>query len=172
MGLNLTQADTVIFFDSDFNPQSDLQAQARVHRIGQTQPVKVIRLVAQHTVEELILKRAFLKLRLTQAVIDEGNFSLVFISLFIYLPSLTFLFIQEQELGKLGGLNEVLKYGLREIVGNQASNISDEDIDVILQKGVVRFFSFFCHVTYWLLLGCIGSSKFEKVGRCRKSNTK
>ena len=48
-----------------------------MHRIGQTNPVKVIRLVAAQTVEELILKRAFLKLRLTHAVIDEGGFSLV-----------------------------------------------------------------------------------------------
>eukprot|EP00026_Physarum_polycephalum_P001249 Phypoly_transcript_01250.p1 GENE.Phypoly_transcript_01250~~Phypoly_transcript_01250.p1 ORF type:complete len:1141 (+),score=298.60 Phypoly_transcript_01250:98-3520(+) len=120
LGLNLTQADTVIFFDSDYNPQSDLQAQARVHRIGQTKPVKVIRLVAAQTVEELILKRAFLKLRLTHAVIDEGGFSL------------------EQEIGKYvsGGLTEVLKYGLKEMVGNQESNISDEDIDAILEKGV------------------------------------
>jgi SNF2 family DNA or RNA helicase len=47
-GLNLTEADTVIFFDMDFNPQIDLQAQARAHRIGQTRPVTVIRLLMQH----------------------------------------------------------------------------------------------------------------------------
>ena len=40
-GLNLVAADTVIFLDSDFNPQNDLQAAARSHRIGQTKPVRV-----------------------------------------------------------------------------------------------------------------------------------
>lgn len=43
VGINLTAADTVIIFDSDFNPQNDLQAQARCHRIGQTKSVKVYR---------------------------------------------------------------------------------------------------------------------------------
>jgi hypothetical protein len=47
-GLNLVAADTVIFLDSDFNPQNDLQAAARSHRIGQTKPVRVIRLVAKY----------------------------------------------------------------------------------------------------------------------------
>lgn len=93
--------------------------------------------MAQQTVEEIILKRAFLKLRLTHTVIDEGNFSLVWIEWYSYHSNH---FLQEQELGKYvsGGLTEILKYGLKEMVGNEASNISDEDIDALLQKGVVR----------------------------------
>lgn len=75
-GVNLTSADTVIFVDSDFNPQNDLQAAARAHRIGQTKPVKVLRLVGRNTVEEIILKRAEDKLKLTEKVIEEGQFSL------------------------------------------------------------------------------------------------
>jgi superfamily II DNA or RNA helicase len=51
LGLNLTAADTVIIFDSDWNPQNDLQAQARAHRIGQTQSVKVYRLLTKKTYE-------------------------------------------------------------------------------------------------------------------------
>jgi SNF2 family DNA or RNA helicase len=47
VGINLTAADTVIIFDSDWNPQNDLQAQARAHRIGQTKPVKVYRLLTR-----------------------------------------------------------------------------------------------------------------------------
>lgn len=57
VGLNLTQADTVIFLDSDWNPQNDLQAMSRCVRIGQKKEVTVLRLVAQHTVEEIMLTR-------------------------------------------------------------------------------------------------------------------
>uniref|UniRef100_A0A672HZ12 Chromodomain helicase DNA binding protein 1-like n=1 Tax=Salarias fasciatus TaxID=181472 RepID=A0A672HZ12_SALFA len=77
VGLNLTAADTVIFVDSDFNPQNDLQAAARCHRIGQTRPVKVIRLLARDTVEEIMYSRAVSKLQLTNTVIEEGRFSLL-----------------------------------------------------------------------------------------------
>ncbi|XP_061540195.1 chromodomain-helicase-DNA-binding protein 1-like [Phycodurus eques] len=68
VGLNLTAADTVIFMDSDFNPQNDLQAAARCHRIGQRRPVKVVRLLARDTVEEIMYSRAIAKLELTNAV--------------------------------------------------------------------------------------------------------
>ncbi len=53
LGINLTAADTVIIFDSDWNPQNDLQAQARCHRIGQKQLVKVYRLITRATYEVL-----------------------------------------------------------------------------------------------------------------------
>ncbi|KAL8602933.1 hypothetical protein ACOMHN_057243 [Nucella lapillus] len=76
-GLNLTAADTVIFVDSDFNPQNDLQAAARAHRIGQNRPVKVIRLIGRNTVEEIILSRAEDKLKLTDTVIEKGEFDSV-----------------------------------------------------------------------------------------------
>ena len=55
--------------------QNDLQAAARAHRLGQTRPVKIIRLVTRNTVEEVILKRANHKLKLTQNVIDSGEFA-------------------------------------------------------------------------------------------------
>ncbi len=58
LGLNLQSADTVVIFDSDWNPQVDVQAMARVHRIGQTKPVAVFRLVTSNTVEERIVVRA------------------------------------------------------------------------------------------------------------------
>uniref|UniRef100_A0AAQ4NXJ3 Chromodomain helicase DNA binding protein 1-like n=1 Tax=Gasterosteus aculeatus aculeatus TaxID=481459 RepID=A0AAQ4NXJ3_GASAC len=77
VGLNLTAADTVIFMDSDFNPQNDLQAAARCHRIGQNRPVKVIRLLARDTVEEIMYSRAASKLRLTDTVMEDGRFSLL-----------------------------------------------------------------------------------------------
>ena len=56
LGITLTSADTVVLYDSDFNPQADLQAMDRVHRIGQTRPVTVLRLVTHGTVEERIVQ--------------------------------------------------------------------------------------------------------------------
>lgn len=58
LGVNLTAADTVIFYDNDWNPTIDAQAQDRAHRIGQTKPVSVYRLITKATVEEKIVKRA------------------------------------------------------------------------------------------------------------------
>ncbi|KAL8882380.1 MAG: hypothetical protein Q9192_007593, partial [Flavoplaca navasiana] len=58
LGINLTAADTVILYDSDWNPQLDLQAQDRAHRIGQTRPVIVYRLATKGTVEQTLLERA------------------------------------------------------------------------------------------------------------------
>ena len=75
VGLNLTAADTIVFFDSDWNPQNDIQAAARAHRIGQTKPVKIIRLISKNTVDEYMLKKMETKLNLTKRVITEGSFS-------------------------------------------------------------------------------------------------
>lgn len=73
-GINLASADTVILFDSDFNPQQDLQAQDRCHRIGQTRPVIVYRLATRGTVEETLLLSADAKRRLEKLVIRKGGF--------------------------------------------------------------------------------------------------
>lgn len=72
LGINLMTADTVIIFDSDWNPQADLQAMARAHRIGQMKPVSVYRLVSKDTVEEEILERARNKLMLEYLTIQQG----------------------------------------------------------------------------------------------------
>ncbi|PWA55893.1 PGK [Artemisia annua] len=74
LGINLTAADTCILYDSDWNPQMDLQAMDRCHRIGQTKPVHVYRLATAQSVEGRILKRAFSKLRLEHVVIGKGQF--------------------------------------------------------------------------------------------------
>ncbi|KAK0620478.1 SNF2 family N-terminal domain-containing protein [Immersiella caudata] len=73
-GINLASADTVILFDSDWNPQQDLQAQDRAHRIGQTRPVVVYRLATKDTVEEDLLMSADAKRRLEKLVIKKGGF--------------------------------------------------------------------------------------------------
>ncbi|KAJ8269900.1 hypothetical protein GJAV_G00108040 [Gymnothorax javanicus] len=74
LGINLTAADTVIFYDSDWNPTVDQQAMDRAHRLGQTKQVTVYRLVCKGTIEERILQRAKEKSEIQRMVISGGNF--------------------------------------------------------------------------------------------------
>ncbi|KAK4042638.1 SNF2 family N-terminal domain-containing protein [Parachaetomium inaequale] len=73
LGINLTTADIVVLYDSDWNPQADLQAMDRAHRIGQTKQVVVYRFVTDNAIEEKVLERAAQKLRLDQLVIQQGR---------------------------------------------------------------------------------------------------
>merc|ERR1712209_20794 len=75
LGINLATADTVIIFDSDWNPQNDLQAMARAHRIGQKDQVNVYRLVTKSSVEEDIIERAKKKMVLDHLVIQRMDTS-------------------------------------------------------------------------------------------------
>ncbi|KAJ8252744.1 hypothetical protein GJAV_G00205090 [Gymnothorax javanicus] len=117
VGMNLTAADTVIFMDSDFNPQNDLQAAARAHRIGQTRAVKVIRLLGRDTVEEIVYRRAASKLRLTNTVIEEGHFSLL-----------------DPTQSSTAGLQltEILKFGVDKLLSSEESSVQDVDLGLIL----------------------------------------
>ncbi|XP_074492895.1 chromodomain-helicase-DNA-binding protein 1-like [Sebastes fasciatus] len=117
VGLNLTAADTVIFMDSDFNPQNDLQAAARCHRIGQNRPVKVIRLLARDTVEEMMYSRAVSKLQLTNTVIEEGRFSLL---------------DQAQSAAAGLQLSEILKFGVDKLLSSEESSVQDVKLEKIL----------------------------------------
>ncbi|XDG01233.1 hypothetical protein ABKA04_000848 [Annulohypoxylon sp. FPYF3050] len=74
LGLNLQTADTVIIYDSDWNPHQDLQAQDRAHRIGQKNEVRILRLISSNSVEEKILERARYKLDIDGKVIQAGRF--------------------------------------------------------------------------------------------------
>lgn len=73
-GINLASADSVILFDSDWNPQQDLQAQDRAHRIGQKNPVIIYRLATKNTVEEALLLNADAKRRLEKLVIKKADY--------------------------------------------------------------------------------------------------
>ncbi|TKS74852.1 Chromodomain-helicase-DNA-binding protein 1-like [Collichthys lucidus] len=117
VGLNLTAADTVIFVDSDFNPQNDLQAAARCHRIGQDRPVKVVRLLARDTVEEIMYSRAVSKLHLTNTVIEEGRFSLL---------------DQAQSAAAGLQLSEILKFGVDKLLSSEESSVQDVKLEKIL----------------------------------------
>ncbi|XP_069045174.1 lymphoid-specific helicase isoform X2 [Lepisosteus oculatus] len=125
LGINLTAADTVIIFDSDWNPQSDLQAQDRCHRIGQTKPVVVYRLVTANTIDQKIVERASVKRKLEKMVIHKNKFK-----------------------GGKAGLNqskscldpqelmELLKSRdyEREVKGTNGKVISDKDLKVLLDR--------------------------------------
>ncbi|TFK04858.1 acidic mammalian chitinase-like [Platysternon megacephalum] len=117
VGMNLTAADTVIFVDSDFNPQNDLQATARAHRIGQNKPVKIIRLIGRDTVEEIIYRRAASKLQFTNTVIEGGQFALG-------IPKC-------QEAADME-LSEILKFGLDKLLSSEGSTIQDVELENIL----------------------------------------
>jgi len=74
LGINLTAADTAIIYDSDWNPQQDLQAQDRCHRIGQTKPVMIYRLVTANTIDHKMVERAAAKRKLEKMVIHKEKF--------------------------------------------------------------------------------------------------
>uniref|UniRef100_A0A8C7C1R0 Chromodomain-helicase-DNA-binding protein 1-like n=1 Tax=Neovison vison TaxID=452646 RepID=A0A8C7C1R0_NEOVI len=117
VGMNLTAADTVIFVDSDFNPQNDLQAAARAHRIGQNKSVKIIRLIGRDTVEEIVCRKAASKLQLTNAVIEGGHFTLG---------------AQKPAADADLQLSEILKFGLDKLLSSEGSTMDEIDLETIL----------------------------------------
>ncbi|XP_076981498.1 lymphoid-specific helicase isoform X1 [Tamandua tetradactyla] len=125
LGINLTAADTVIIYDSDWNPQSDLQAQDRCHRIGQTKPVVVYRLVTANTIDQKIVERAAAKRKLEKLIIHKNHFKGGKSGLS---PSKTFLDPKE--------LMELLKSRdyEREVKGSREKVISDKDLELLLDR--------------------------------------
>ncbi|XP_037014775.2 chromodomain-helicase-DNA-binding protein 1-like isoform X1 [Artibeus jamaicensis] len=117
VGMNLMAADTVIFVDSDFNPQNDLQAASRAHRIGQNKSVKVIRLIGRDTVEEIICRKATSKLQLTSTIIEGGHFTLG---------------AQKPAADADLQLGEILKFGLDKLLSSEGSTIDEIDLESIL----------------------------------------
>ncbi|KAJ8784772.1 hypothetical protein J1605_007908 [Eschrichtius robustus] len=117
VGMNLTAADTVIFVDSDFNPQNDLQAAARAHRIGQNKSVKVIRLIGRDTVEEIVCRKAASKLQLTSTITEGGHFTLG---------------AQKPAADADLQLSEILKFGLDKLLSSEGSTMDEIDLESIL----------------------------------------
>ncbi|KAF9891951.1 hypothetical protein FE257_002914 [Aspergillus nanangensis] len=128
LGINLTSADIVVLYDSDWNPQADLQAMDRAHRIGQTKQVVVFRFVTEDAIEEKVLERAAQKLRLDQLVIQQGR--------------------AQQQTKNAASKDELLgmiQHGAANVFGNGATGalssdkqISQGDFDDILRKGEER----------------------------------
>uniref|UniRef100_A0A665UDD4 SWI/SNF related, matrix associated, actin dependent regulator of chromatin, subfamily a, member 5 n=1 Tax=Echeneis naucrates TaxID=173247 RepID=A0A665UDD4_ECHNA len=118
LGINLATADVVILYDSDWNPQVDLQAMDRAHRIGQQKQVRVFRFITENTVEERIVERAEMKLRLDSIVIQQGR---------LVDPS-------ANKLGKDEMLS-IIRHGATHVFASKESEITDDDIDAILERG-------------------------------------
>ncbi|XP_027289295.1 probable global transcription activator SNF2L1 isoform X5 [Cricetulus griseus] len=118
LGINLASADVVILYDSDWNPQVDLQAMDRAHRIGQKKPVRVFRLITDNTVEERIVERAEIKLRLDSIVIQQGR-------------------LIDQQSNKLAKeeMLQMIRHGATHVFACKESELTDEDITTILERG-------------------------------------
>ena len=129
LGINLTSADIVVLYDSDWNPQADLQAMDRAHRIGQTKQVVVFRFVTEQAIEEKVLERAAQKLRLDQLVIQQGR---------------------AQQAAKTAAskdeLLNMIQHGAEKVFESKGatgllgakSDLTDDDIDEILKHGEER----------------------------------
>ncbi len=120
LGINLATADTVVLFDSDWNPQMDLQAMDRAHRIGQKKQVMVYRLVMQDTVEQKIVERAEAKLYLDALIIQQGRL------------------VEKHQNASSDELLKMVKFGADTIFQGGADSdyqLTDADIDAIIAIG-------------------------------------
>lgn len=121
LGINLTSADIVVLYDSDWNPQADLQAMDRAHRIGQTKQVVVYRFVTENAIEEKVLERAAQKLRLDQLVIQQGR--------------------AQQQVKNAASKDELLnmiQHGAEKVFQSKGTVGEVDDIDAILRHGEAR----------------------------------
>ncbi|CAA3020989.1 ISWI chromatin-remodeling complex ATPase CHR11-like isoform X3 [Olea europaea var. sylvestris] len=116
LGINLATADVVILYDSDWNPQVDLQAQDRAHRIGQKKEVQVFRFCTEYTIEEKVIERAYKKLALDALVIQQGR-------------------LAEQKSVNKDELLQMVRFGAEMVFSSKEGTITDEDIDRIIAKG-------------------------------------
>ncbi|KAG6888387.1 hypothetical protein C0995_008708 [Termitomyces sp. Mi166 len=120
LGINLTTADIVVLYDSDWNPQADLQAMDRAHRIGQTKQVYVFRFITEGSVEERMLERAAQKLRLDQLVIQQGRTQ------------------QAKAAANKEELLEMITHGADKIINSSDDMMINDDIEQIIQRGEER----------------------------------
>jgi len=118
LGINLQTADTCVLYDSDWNPQADLQAMDRCHRIGQTKAVHVYRLVTENSIEEKVVERASQKLKLDAAVVQQGRLA-----------------DSQRKLATKDLLNAV-RFGADKVFRpNTDHEITESDLDAIIARG-------------------------------------
>ncbi|KAL4457005.1 hypothetical protein ABPG74_014643 [Tetrahymena malaccensis] len=117
LGINLATADTVILYDSDWNPQMDLQAMDRAHRIGQKSIVNVYRLISENTIEEKIIERQTIKLKWDQLIIQQGRLA------------------QKNRVLSRDEIKDMIQFGASAIFKSKGGTYTDEDIDILLQRG-------------------------------------
>ncbi|VDP14504.1 unnamed protein product [Soboliphyme baturini] len=134
LGINLATADTVIIFDSDWNPQNDLQAQSRAHRIGQTKQVNIYRLLTKTSVEEDIVERAKRKLVLDHLVIQRMDTTGRTVLSNEAVSSSSSVPFNKEELAA------ILKFGAEELFKEKDSDDPEPEVDIdeILQRAETR----------------------------------
>ncbi|OXA38221.1 SWI/SNF-related matrix-associated actin-dependent regulator of chromatin subfamily A member 5 [Folsomia candida] len=120
LGINLASADVVILFDSDWNPQADIQAIDRAHRIGQTKTVRVFRLITENTVEEKMIERASIKRRLDKMVIQQGRL------------------VNANTGPSAAGMLEMVRFGSKIILSSMDDDVVDETIETILDRSKLK----------------------------------
>lgn len=134
LGINLETADTVVIFDSDWNPQNDLQAMARAHRIGQKSHVSVYRFVSKDTMEEDVLERAKKKMVLEYAIINQMDTSQAHLSS----KANQLRDSSKPENLSKDELTAVLKYGAQKMFdkddSQQSQKLDEMDLDDILNR--------------------------------------
>jgi superfamily II DNA/RNA helicase len=124
LGINLVAANNVIFIDSDWNPQVDLQAMDRAHRIGQTKPVTVYRLITKNTVEEKIIEKQTIKLKLDYLIIERGRKINQDMNTEFDLKSLN-----EQE------LKDLAFFGANHVLSMNNEDMEEIDINKLIEEG-------------------------------------
>jgi len=117
LGINLYTADVVVLYDSDWNPQMDLQAMDRAHRIGQKKEVQVFRFATENSIEEKVIEKAYKKLRLDALVIQQGRL------------------VENTKSVNKDDLLNMVRYGAEMVFSSEPSKITTEDIDDIIKKG-------------------------------------
>jgi len=117
LGINLYTADTVVLYDSDWNPQMDLQAMDRAHRIGQKKEVQVFRFCTEHSIEEKVIEKAYKKLRLDALVIQQGRLT------------------ENTKTVNKDDLLAMVRYGAERVFSSDAADLTEADIDAIIAKG-------------------------------------
>lgn len=121
LGINLATADSVVMYDSDWNPQVDLQAEDRAHRIGQKKQVYVFRMVTDNAIEEKVIERAASKLRLDQLVIQQGRAA------------------QQSKALSKNELVSMIRHGAETILqGGSESSMNEHSLEEIIKKGEER----------------------------------
>lgn len=120
LGINLATADTVIIYDSDWNPQVDLQAMDRAHRIGQKKIVNVYRLITENTIEEKIIERQKIKLKWDNLVILKNKMS------------------QHNHKLNKNEMKDLVQFGAKQIFKTEGGTFKEEDIDILLERGEKR----------------------------------
>ena len=119
LGINLATADCVIMYDNDWNPQVDLQAEDRAHRIGQKKQVYIYRFITENAIEEKVIDRATQKLHLDKLVIQQGR-------------------TNQPKTNAKEDLVSMIQFGADQIFKSGDSTISADDIEEILRKSEMK----------------------------------